>query len=144
MRILTRPSPNSFHRSDYLRNMSVTTNLNFLSDLEKWETTKPYEITGHLLPGQTRSNFDFTSHQVNVADVRSATGLQCTLESTGFSWVSHKLSEKLNSDESISRHIEEMEQFIRSHLQADRVMTFQYQVRIATLKKNKKKNEEIS
>ena len=103
--------------------------LNYLSSIQKWETIKPYEITGRLNPGQERNNFEFTSHSVNIQDMRFKS-TPPTLGKDGFEWISHSTDERLDNEESISRNIVEVENFLKMHLGVDHVLAFQYQVGI--------------
>lgn len=100
---------------------------NYLSAVEKWDTVKPYEITGQVSPGLPRNNFEFTSYSATVSDARL--GDTPSLDTTGFECVNHTTIEPLDTPESISKHLEATELFLKKHLQADEVLTFQYQVR---------------
>lgn len=107
--------------------MSVHGVLNYLSPLDKWEEIKPYEISGRVAPGQPKNNFEFTPHDVIIHDARQSPLLN-NLEENGFEWATHVTEESLETETSISKHIKEMEAFIKQHLRADMVKTFQYQV----------------
>ncbi|KAJ5090975.1 hypothetical protein N7532_009659 [Penicillium argentinense] len=114
-----------------LSTMSIQTTLNYLTPLQQWDEVKPYELTGRVAPDRRRNNFDFTSHTANVRNVRSNVGA-FTLDTTGFEWTHHSTVEDLKTDESVTRHILEVEEFIREHLEAEFVKAFQYQIRKRT------------
>ena len=107
----------------------VYSTLNYISSIEKWETIKPYEITGRLNPGLERNNFKFTSHPVKIEDMRFKS-TPPRLGKDGFEWIQHVTDERLDNEESISRHILEVENFLKMHLGVDHVLAFQYQVGI--------------
>ena len=113
--------------------MSIHTSLNYLSPLPLWEHVKPYEITGRVPPGQPKTNVETTAYQTAVRDARQYQQDLGGLDQGGCAWITQNTSEPLDSEESISRNIVEMEKFLKDYLAADFVLTFQYQVRKSTL-----------
>ncbi len=104
----------------------MDTTFNYLSPIDKWDTVKPYEIAGRVRSGLPRNNLEFTSYSASVSDARH--GEVPSLATTGFEWVNHDTPESLDNEESISKHVKEMELFLKEYLRADQVLTFQYQV----------------
>ena len=107
--------------------MATQASLNYLAPLPQWDDIKPYEISGRVAPGQQKNNLEFVPQVVEVHDARDW-GDKFALDTTGFEWVSHNTTEGLDTDASVTRYVEELEAFLGKYLEADMVLTFQYQV----------------
>jgi hypothetical protein len=69
---------------------TMTVSINHLSDLPLYENVKPYEIVLPILPaGVPQSNFHFTSHKIDLHDIRNGE-TDFGLETTGFEPIYHK------------------------------------------------------
>ncbi|KAI8660069.1 Amidase domain-containing protein [Fusarium keratoplasticum] len=108
--------------------MATQASLNYLAPLPQWDDIKPYEISGRVAPGQQKNNLEFVPQVVEVHDARDW-GDKFALDTTGFEWVSHNTTEGLDTDASVTRYVEELEAFLGKYLEADMVLTFQYQIR---------------
>lgn len=107
--------------------MSVPAVLKYLGAIEDWDHTKPYQLIGRLAKGVKQNNLVFSTHDVAVYDIREA-NLHQPLDLTGFQWIKHPLTEKLDDNDSIARHIHSLEETVKSALNVKGVMCFDWQV----------------
>lgn len=107
--------------------MAVKSTVNYLAPMALWEDTKPYEITGNVSADVPRTNFRFEPHVVEIQDARALPSTT-SLRTHGFEWVAQTTTEDFKTDDSVTRYINELEEFIQDHFKADKVLTFQYQV----------------
>lgn len=110
--------------------MAITSNLNYLAPIVLWEETKPYEITGNVSAEIPRTNFQFQPYAVAIKDTRALKD-GISLSTHGFEWVSHETVEDFKTDESVNRYIKELEGFVKDYFNAEKVLTFQYQVQLS-------------
>ncbi|KAF5608112.1 uncharacterized protein FSUBG_4936 [Fusarium subglutinans] len=108
--------------------MAVKLTVNYLAPEALWEDTKPYEITGNVSADVPRTNFRFEPRAVEVQDAR-ALPAEVSLSTHGFEWVTQTTTKDFKTDGSVTRYVNELEEFIQDHFKADKVLTFQYQVR---------------
>ncbi|KAG5755673.1 hypothetical protein H9Q70_001741 [Fusarium xylarioides] len=108
--------------------MAVKSTVNYLAPMALWDDTKPYEITGNVSADVPRTNFRFEPHVVEIQDARALPS-KVSLSTYGFEWVAQTTTEDFKTDDSVTRYINELEEFIQDHFKADKVLTFQYQVR---------------
>ncbi|KAG5764343.1 hypothetical protein H9Q72_007593 [Fusarium xylarioides] len=108
--------------------MAVKSTVNYLAPMALWDDTKPYEITGNVSADVPRTNFRFEPHVVEIQDARALPS-KVSLSTHGFEWVAQTTTEDFKTDDSVTRYINELEEFIQDHFKADKVLTFQYQVR---------------
>lgn len=71
---------------------------------------------------------DSKAYAVHIANIRADVG-RFSLDTQGFQWVAHHTGETLSTEESIDAYVEEMENFVKSVLNAKAAKTYQYQVR---------------
>jgi len=71
---------------------------------------------------------DSKAYAVHIANVRADVG-RFSLGTQGFQWVPHHTGETLRTEESIDVYVEEMEDFVKSFLNAKAAKTYQYQHR---------------
>jgi hypothetical protein len=94
---------------------------------EKWITTKPYQIVGTLPEGLPGHNMDSKAYAVNINNVRADVS-RFSLDTQGFQWIVHHSEETLDTEKSIDAYLEEMENFVKSVLNAKAAKSYQYQV----------------
>ncbi|KAF5237708.1 hypothetical protein FANTH_10735 [Fusarium anthophilum] len=103
--------------------MTVKSTVNYLAPIALWEDTKPYEITGNVSADVPRTNFRFESREVEIQDARALPS-EVSLITHGFEWVTQTTTEDFKTDDSVSRYINELEEFVQDHFKADKVLTF--------------------
>ncbi|OJD27087.1 hypothetical protein ACJ73_01527 [Blastomyces percursus] len=103
--------------------------VNYLAPDEKWLTVKPYQIVGTLPAGLPRQNIELKAYPMNINDVRAEDLGRFSLDKEGFQWISHCAEESLDTETSIDKYIQQMEDFVKTYLKANAVRTYQYQLR---------------
>jgi len=70
---------------------------------------------------------DSKAYAVNINNVRADVS-RFSLDTQGFQWIVHHSEETLDTEKSIDAYLEEMENFVKSVLNAKAAKSYQYQV----------------
>ncbi|KAG9229299.1 amidase signature domain-containing protein [Amylocarpus encephaloides] len=122
---LETSAPDLVHDSEH---NVVKALVNYLRPHERWLTIKPYQIVGTLPEGLSRQNVDAKAYAVQVTNSRASIDW-FSLDKQGFQWITHQRGEILSTEESIDEYVKEMENFVKSVLNAKVAKTYQYQHR---------------
>jgi predicted component of type VI protein secretion system len=119
----------------------VSATFQYLEKSPKWDSEKPYYISGPLPQEQLhlRSNLSFSFHSVDVKDLRSAgqlTGIKehVTVESHGFELATWKSPVPLTLDneaqDSTEPYMAEVAKWLKTRFEAEVVISYAYRVRV--------------
>jgi hypothetical protein len=138
----TQTRPLSRHQQEQFATVmsqpeSVKATLEFLSNLELYEHTKPYRIIGKLPADQESLRDNLTSHRVPDQEIHNARHLQhsFSLNSPGFQFVSYSRQTQLIKDNeaSFTQYLQEIASFHKAYFRTDHVFSYDLRVGIQIL-----------
>ena len=117
--------------------LDVSATLTYLSDLPIYQNEKLYELWVSEPPADIpQTNSEFTEvHGISIHDARQLTD-RCSLDSTGFAWITHMSNFLLNGEEllkgdqpeKLKAYLEECMDLVKERLEAEHVVCFDWRV----------------
>lgn len=111
--------------------------LDYLSDLARYETEKPYEVFMQRIPeGLPKTNCEYTRHEgISISDARGSekafsiedSGF-CFLQADSFPIPPAEAFEASESRDVVIRYIQDCVSFTLKHVQAQRALCFDWRV----------------
>ena len=92
-----------------------------------YDTEKPYEIASAPPPGIKKTNIMNTPFKTPIMNARGKEE-QFKLYTSGFEWARQTVCLDVSNEEGLDRYLADMEAFIGQHLNASKVIAYDYVV----------------
>ncbi len=111
----------------------VAATLNFITDLDRYETEKPYflNIVGHKsLPTVLQTNLEYTPHDgVEIEDIRGPKSESFSLEENSFKFLKYEAVSSLeDGDAAVEAYCDEIVRLVAKECNAAHAICYDYRV----------------